>query len=285
MVLHVSITITQPVIPSRIQQAGAVASSTTQPAASWLPPAHSLPAVPKPAIPRQPSYARSIICATNSHTSTTHHHHRASKTILSADDIVRARERQRRLALLGGKRPDSDAAQVQTHAAKRARWEAAVMNGVAPLENPDKLLARLVAMEPVCAWATPTEAGMPRHVPLSAEAVQQAARDESSAPAGDGQDVIGACSIFNPPRWSWSPSPPSPDLAPAAASRALPVPPIPWFPTDPKELAQQDGKMEAAGVRLPHQLGHARGRGAVVPGRGRGLPIKRSRPVNIPGFR
>lgn len=62
---------------------------------------------------------------------------------------------------------------------------------------------------------------------------------------------------------------------------------IPWFPTNPEELAQQDAKLEAAGMRLRHQLGHMRGKApAMAAGRGRGLLMpKRSRPVNIPGFR
>lgn len=74
------------------------------------------------------------------------------------------------------------------------------------------------------------------------------------------------------------------ELGMVALTRALPVQLIPWFPTDPAELAQQDANLEATGMRLRHQLGHLRGRGGVVAGRGRGLP-KRGRPVNIPGFR
>lgn len=120
--------------------------------------------------------------------------YRASKTILSADDIVRARERQRRLAVLGGKRPDGDALQLQTHAAKRARWEAAAMAGVAP-QAPETVLTRLDAMVPTCAWTVPVETqlavGMANN-PATPEAIMQAARDGQSAAAVDYGEAIGA---------------------------------------------------------------------------------------------
>lgn len=118
--------------------------------------------------------------------------HRTSKTILSADDIVRARERQRRLAVLGGKRPDGGT--VESHAAKRARWEAAATAGFAPMAA-ETLRVGLDAMVPTCAWTEVLEVAgtvAVHDAPHSPEAAMQAARDGQSVPSVDGQEAQGA---------------------------------------------------------------------------------------------
>lgn len=63
-----------------------------------------------------------------SHTRCSTKHHSVGKTILSADDIIRNRERQKKLASMGVKRPAQGppgGVDVQAqHVAQRAKWEA-----------------------------------------------------------------------------------------------------------------------------------------------------------------
>lgn len=264
----------QPVIPSRIQQAGAVAASA---ASSWLPPAHSVPAVPKPAIPRQPSY----VCL-----------HEAA-CFLSHDAGKRQRQSSRPTTSCGpgngkrGWRNWEASAQTSMHrrrtkpSARDGRLQSWL--GCRPWIRPRWLLVWRPWRRHVhgrwCSLLLACRAR--RHCrPRQLHRLHAMARVCRQLIVKTSQVLVPAGARLGPTIIYFFT-----ELAPATTAPAA-VRPIPWFPKDPHELAQQDAKLQAAGLRLSHQLGQARGRGRLpAAGRGRGLPMKRPRPVNIPGFR